>query len=141
VPRAELKSPTLAKKRKKSGTRNPDYARTLVRGLVPVVFGFPALVFAVPPLVIGIPAFLAFGVQIAASTVRLRTMVAVVMDRPVKVCLCFFDRVLATGTIIGTGLRRSSYKPHKRRCNESCYSASYEFSFFKSSFCKPLVQD
>lgn len=128
-----ITKPDSRKKREKSGTRNSDHAKTLVRWLVPVVFGFPALVFAVPPLVIGIPAFLAFGVQIAASTVRLRTVIAVVMDRAVKICLCFFDRVLAVRTVIGVGLGRGGHKPHKRCCNKGCHSAFYKSASYKSS--------
>src|SRR5580700_4748942 len=111
----------------------------MTRSRLPVVLSFPAMIFAVPPTVILVPTMLAFGVQIAAATIGLRAVLAMVMNCLVEVCFCFFDSMLALRMVIGAGGRRRGYeqeeRPHRYRC-PCCISKSSNQSLFSSlSFC------
>jgi hypothetical protein len=79
------------------------------------------MLFPIPPLVISVPAPLPFGIQVAPPIVSFMAVVAMVVDRLIQVCLGFLDRMLAVRPVVGVGLRRSRYKPHKRRCDQGCY--------------------
>jgi hypothetical protein len=72
---------------------------------------------------------LPFGIQIAPPVVSFVAVIAVVPDRFVQVCLGFLDRMLAVRPVIGVGLRRSRYEPHKRRCDQGCYCRFSKASF------------
>ena len=99
----------------------------MTRPRVPVVLSFPAMIFAVPPTVILVPTMLAFGVQIAAATIGLGAVLAMVMNCLVEVCFCLFDSMLALRVVIGAGGRRRGYeqeeRPHRYRCH-CCFSKS-----------------
>ena len=74
--------------------------------LIPVVLCLPAMIFPVPPLVVFVPAPLALGVQIASPVVSLMTVLAMVANCFVQICLGFFDGVLAFRSVIGLAARR-----------------------------------
>lgn len=77
---------------------------------------------------------LPLGVQVAPPIFGLAAVIAMVVDRFIQICLGFLDRMLAMRPVIGVGLRRRRYKPHKRRCDQRCYCCFSELSFQGFSF-------
>jgi hypothetical protein len=77
--------------------------------------------FAVPPTVILVPTVLAFVVQIAAAAIGLGAVIAMVVNRFIEVCFCFFNSVLALGVVIGAGLGRRCNEQPQRSCCHCCY--------------------
>ena len=77
------------------------------------------MIFPVPPLVVFIPAPLTFGIQVASPVVGLMTVLAMVMNCFVQVCLGFFDGVLAFVSVIGLAARcahkQQECQSHERR--------------------------
>ncbi|HKN15624.1 MAG TPA: hypothetical protein VJX47_01685 [Candidatus Sulfotelmatobacter sp.] len=73
--------------------------------VIPVLFGLPTMLFSIPPLVVLIPATLAFGIQIPASALGLRAVIAMVMDGSVEVGLRFFNGMLTVRPVIGVSSR------------------------------------
>ena len=122
---APLRQPQFILQR--DGSRGNFTFLRMTRPRVPVVFSFPAMIFAVPPTVILVPAMLAFGVQIAAATIGLGAVLAMVMNCLVEVCFCLFDCMLALRMVVGAGGRRRGYeqeeRPHRYRCH-CCFSKS-----------------
>ena len=82
-----------------------ENAWTQVLRPVPVLFGLPAVFSSVPPLMVFVPATLAFGIQIPASALGLRAVIAMVMDGSVEVGLRFFNGMLTVRPVIGVSSR------------------------------------
>lgn len=63
-----------------------------------------------------IPTVLAFGVQIPATALGLRAVIAMVVDRFVEVRLRFFNGMLAVRPVLGVSPRCGCYEEQKRAC-------------------------
>lgn len=80
--------------------------------LVPILLGLPSVFSSIPPLMIFIPAMLPFRNQITPPLLGFVAVLAILLDRSVKSCLRFFDRVLApTSVVVGSRLRGGCKKP------------------------------
>jgi hypothetical protein len=102
------------------------------------------MVVAIPPTVILVPTALAFGVQITPPVIGLVAVLAMIMNRPIKVCFCLFDGVLALGMVVGSRLRRRCHHQAQCSCRHCCYCClsyslnqvpvlSFQFPVFKVS--------
>jgi hypothetical protein len=66
-------------------------------------FGFPTMFFSIPPLMEPIPTVLAFSVEVVATGVGLRTVLAMIVNGAIEIGFGFFDGMLAFRSVIGMG--------------------------------------
>ena len=72
----------------------------VVRILIPIVLGLPAMFSPVPPLMIPAPTALAFGIQIVPPLLGLVTALAVLLNGSIKTRFCFLYGMLAPASIV-----------------------------------------
>ena len=90
--------------------------------LVPILLGLPSVFSSIPPLMISIPATLPFRIQVPSPLLGFVAVLAVLLDRSVESRFRFFDRMLASASVVvGPRLRCSCKKPkcsshYERHC-------------------------
>jgi hypothetical protein len=92
--------------------------------LIPIAIGMPAMLVFVPPSMIGVPAAFARFVQLVAPTFSLLTLIAVMLDRFVKLVIGPGDASLAV--IIGEQVRSACKHEKADQCRCSKCSSSEE---------------
>ena len=89
---------------------------------IPVLLGLPSVFSSIPPLMIFIPAALPFRIQIPPPLLGFMAVFAILLDSSVVSRFRFFDRMLASASVVvGPRLRCSCKKPkcsshYERHC-------------------------